>query len=245
VFVSDHDPNLKGNVAELKIAAEATRLGIPVLRPIAEHTRYDLVFEVADQFFRIQCKWASRNGDVITVRVITNRRGPNGFIRRPYTADEIDAIAAYCGDTERCYLLPMELIAGRKQILLRLAPPKNGQRACLNWATDQELSGAVAQLGRAPVWHTGGRGFESHQLHSRDERAEPVTVGAHEYRNHFGWYMERAAAGETFLITRRGKPYARLTAPQDQLEIPAEPPELEPPEPAEVVPITAASDRSG
>jgi hypothetical protein len=27
VFVSDHDPNLKGNVAELKIAAEAARLG--------------------------------------------------------------------------------------------------------------------------------------------------------------------------------------------------------------------------
>jgi prevent-host-death family protein len=72
-----------------------------------------------------------------------------------------------------------------------------------------------------------------------------VTVGAHEYRNHFGWYMERAAAGETFLITRRGKPYARLTAPQDQLEIPTEAPELEPPEPAEVVPITAASERSG
>ena len=47
----------------------------------------------------------------------------------------------------------------------------------------------------------------------------PPTVGAHEYRNRFGWYMERAAAGESFLITRRGKPYARLTPPHDQLEI--------------------------
>ena len=73
----------------------------------------------------------------------------------------------------------------------------------------------------------------------------PPTVGAHEYRNHFGWYMERAAAGESFLITRRGKPYARLSPPRDQLDIPAEDPEREQPEPAEVVPITAAGERCG
>jgi len=35
-------------------------------------------------------------------------------------------------------------------------------------------------------------------------------VGAHEFRNHFGYYMERAAAGAEILIRRRGKPYARL-----------------------------------
>jgi len=35
-------------------------------------------------------------------------------------------------------------------------------------------------------------------------------VGAHEFRNRFGLYMERAAAGTEILIRRRGKPYARL-----------------------------------
>jgi prevent-host-death family protein len=237
VFVSDHDPNLKGNVAELKIAAEAARLGIPVLRPMTEHERYDLVFEVEERFFRIQCKWASCDGDVICIRAVTNRRGPNGFIRKPYTADEIHAIAAYCAETDGYYLLPMDLMAGRTQVMLRLTPPKNGQRACLNWAAEHQLEGAVAQLGRAPAWHAGGRGFESHQLHSRDTGADPVTVGAHEYRNHFGWYMERAAAGESFLITRRGTPYARLVPPQTQLELPA-------PEPATVIPITSAKEQT-
>ena len=37
-------------------------------------------------------------------------------------------------------------------------------------------------------------------------------VGAHEFRNRFGWYMERAAAGEEILVTRRGKPKLRLSA---------------------------------
>ena len=61
-------------------------------------------------------------------------------------------------------------------------------------------------------------------------------LGAHEYRQKFGWYMERAAAGESFLITRRGKPYARLSPPHDQLDLPA-------PGPAEVVPITTIKER--
>ena len=38
----------------------------------------------------------------------------------------------------------------------------------------------------------------------------PSTVGAHEFRNRFGWYMERAAAGETFQVTRRGRPTVTL-----------------------------------
>jgi antitoxin (DNA-binding transcriptional repressor) of toxin-antitoxin stability system len=32
--------------------------------------------------------------------------------------------------------------------------------------------------------------------------------------------MERAAAGEAFMITRRGRPYARLTSPYEQLTEP-------------------------
>jgi antitoxin (DNA-binding transcriptional repressor) of toxin-antitoxin stability system len=46
-----------------------------------------------------------------------------------------------------------------------------------------------------------------------------MTVGAHELRNPFGWYAERDAAGEGFLINRRGKPYVRLTATHSQLAI--------------------------
>jgi prevent-host-death family protein len=48
-------------------------------------------------------------------------------------------------------------------------------------------------------------------------KASTAEVGAHEFRNHFGWYMERAAAGEEILVTRRGRPYARLAPPQPQL----------------------------
>ena len=38
-------------------------------------------------------------------------------------------------------------------------------------------------------------------------------VGANRFRDGFGWYMERAAAGEVFQITRHGRPFVRVMAP--------------------------------
>ena len=222
MFVSDHDPNRKGNVAELKIAAEAARLGIPVLRPMTEHERYDLVFELDGGFKRVQCKSAPRRGDVIVVKFVTNRRGPNGFIRTKYTAEEIDAVAAYCPEVDECYYLPIEMIEGMTGVHLRLAPARNGQKAFVHFAADHRL-GAVAQLARAFGWQPKGRGFESPQLHLSHHGVPPTEIGAEHYRVRLGAYMERAAAGETFLITRRGKPYARLSPPFDQLIEPSRP----------------------
>jgi prevent-host-death family protein len=218
-----HDTNHKGNVAEAAIAATAVALGIEVLRPQFEHGRYDLVFEVGSRFLRIQCKWARlvHGKSVIYVQLSGSRHTPGGYVRTTYSADEIDAVAVYCEEPDQCYLLPIDLVAGRHGLHLRLTAPRNAQRAALNWAADYRL-GAVAQLERAPGWHPGGRGFESRQLHSSSGNPRSETVGAHEFRNHFGYYMERAAAGEEILIKRRGKPHARLgppTASQPELDL--------------------------
>jgi prevent-host-death family protein len=45
-------------------------------------------------------------------------------------------------------------------------------------------------------------------------------VGAHEFRNQFGYWMERAAGGDEIVITRRGHRYVRLGAADPQLAIP-------------------------
>ncbi len=208
-------------MAEAEIVAAATQLGIPVLKPVAEHSRYDMVFEVGGRLLRVQCKWARRKGDIIEIRLVTNRRGAEGFIRTKYTADEIDAVAVYCKDTDECYLLPVELAGERAAMYLRVSPTKNGQRAALNWASDHTLAGAVAQLEVASGWQPEGRGFESDQLHSDSQAAqvEIQTVGANVFRNHFGHYMELAAAGATIDVTRRGRPYVRLTSAAEPVQL--------------------------
>jgi prevent-host-death family protein len=240
VFVSNHDPNHRGNVAEAAIAFEAARLGIPVFKPLYEHGRADLILQIRSRLLRVQCKSGPRNGDVVVVRCVTNRRGPEGYIRTKYTADEIDALAIYCPETGECYLLPAEMVAGRSGFHLRLAPPRNAQRASVHYAADYRL-GAIAQLGERL---TGSQEVVGSSPTSSTpypaEASGSHEVGAHEFRNLFGLYIQRAAAGETFLVTRRGKPYARVSPPYDQLDS-----ALGQPEPAEVVPITAAAERCG
>jgi prevent-host-death family protein len=201
------DTNRKGAIAEMKIATTAVELGVPVLRPMAEHGRYDLGFEVGDRILRVQCKWGALDEAeaVITVNLTSSWRGPHGYVRTTYSESEIDLVAVYCGVLDRCYLLPSALVADRRQILLRLAPALNGQRACINLASDYEFAGAIAQLGE----HLRGtQGVAGSSPASSTPSA--VDVGCHEFRNHFGYYLERAAAGGEIRISRRGRPYARL-----------------------------------
>ena len=211
MFVDKHNPNHKGNVAELAIAKEAADLGLSVLKPLTEHERYDLVLGIAGQLIRVQCKWANKNGEVVTVGLASSRRGPDGFIRSTYSAAEVDAIGAYCGELDCCFLLPISCVEGQWAVQLRLSPARNGQRAALHFAEKYRL-GAVAQLAERCRGTAEVRGSNplSSTIDSASEAPDEEEVGAHEFRNHFGYYMERAAAGTEILVRRRGKPYARL-----------------------------------
>jgi prevent-host-death family protein len=211
VFVIEHDSNHKGNVAELAIAKAAAMLGLSVFAPMTEHERYDLIIGIKDRLLRVQCKWARKEGDVVIANLARNRRGPNGYIRRSYSSDEIDAFGIYCGELDECFLVPIDAIAGQWSIQLRLKPPRNGQRAALHFAEKYRI-GAVAQLAercRGTAEAEGSSPSSSTTQNTSDVQASEE-VGAHKFRNHFGYYMEQAAAGAEILIRRRGKPYARL-----------------------------------
>jgi len=206
--------NRKGAIAELKIAAAAMELGVPVLRPMTEHGRYDLGFELGDRILRVQCKWGAldEQAGVIRVNLSGCRHTPNGYVRSTYSADDTDAVAVYCPDLQRCYLLPISLVAGRGGIHLRTAPPRNSQRACINLEADFRFPGAIAQLGEHLRGTQGVAG--SSPASSTPSQTE---VGSHQFRNHFGYYLERAAAGDEILIRRHGRPYARLVPVQPRL----------------------------
>jgi prevent-host-death family protein len=207
-----HDPNHKGNVAELAFAAEAARLELSVLKPLTEHEPYDLVLGIAGRLLRVQCKWATRKGNVICVRLKRSRHTPTrGYVVNTYRRDEIDAFGIYCGDLDRCYLVPIERAEGAQGIDLRLTPTKNNQRAALNWASDYELPGAVAQLAERFAGSEEARGSNPLSSTLQAEKCPPVeVVGAHEFRNHFGYYLEHAMAGGEVRVNRRGRPHVRL-----------------------------------
>jgi prevent-host-death family protein len=212
-------PNQKGGIAELKIAAAAAELGIPVLRPMVEHGRYDLAFEIGDRIHRVQCKWGALDdgGAVIKVALQTSWLTPAGYVRSPYAPREIDLVAVYCGALDRCYLLPGALACGRTGIHLRVVPPRNSQRACINLASKFEFAGAVAQLGERRHGMAEARGSSPLSSTSSSGQNRVHDVGSNLFRNHFGYYLERAAAGDEIRISRHGRPYARLVPAQATL----------------------------
>ena len=216
------DSNHKGNVAELAIATEAARLGLSVLKPLTEHERYDLALDLGARVLRVQCKWATYNGDVVHINVGRCRTSRRGYVKTTYGENEIDALAAYCEALARCYLLPVSMIAGKHAVHLRTKPAKNNQRAAINFAVDYEL-GAVAQLeerrpgraeatGSSPVSSTPKPASSTAlSFPVRDNFADlKQTVGMDEFYAKLARYVRRAESGGEVLVTRWGRPVARL-----------------------------------
>jgi PD-(D/E)XK endonuclease len=146
VFVSCQKSTIKGAIAEAAITAAAVELGFVVLRPLVEGRRYDLAIDTGPRLLRVQCKWAPRKGAVIVVHLTSCRHTPHGYVRSTYSAAEVDGIAVYCQELRRCYYLPIDRVAGRRGIHLRLAPAVNNQETAINWAAEYDF-GAIAQLG--------------------------------------------------------------------------------------------------
>jgi hypothetical protein len=128
----------KGAVAETAVAHAAARVGIGVLKPLAPE-RYDLAFDVGGRLLRVQCKWASRRGDVVTIYCYSSCRAATGLTRKTYSRNDADLIVGYCCELERCYVVSAERFDGRHQVDLRLTPTRNNQSLRINWARDYEF----------------------------------------------------------------------------------------------------------
>jgi hypothetical protein len=128
----------KGDLAELAVARDLLARGYKVAFPYGEDWDYDLIVCRGRQLERVQVKYTESKGDVVVVRCRSHSL-TNGKIRRTkrYTAHTVDWLAVYDGSTARCYYVPAsELAHGRAMLHLRLAPPKNGQRAGIRFADD-------------------------------------------------------------------------------------------------------------
>jgi len=136
----------KGAIAEAAIACAAIKLGVGVYKAVTDGDRYDLIFDIRSTLVRVQCKWAPRHGDVVLVRCYSGRRAREGLRRRSYTAAEVDAIAAYCADLDRCFFVPSQRFGGHVQLGLRLAPSRNNQHIGVNWAEEFDFDGRIGAL---------------------------------------------------------------------------------------------------
>jgi hypothetical protein len=99
----------KGDWAELRVASAIRRLDYTVLVPFTESEQYDLGVDTGDRFIRVQVKYASSDDDGrVKVSCLGTNSSKTGNNTTFYTEDQIDGIAAFCGDLGQCFWIPFD-----------------------------------------------------------------------------------------------------------------------------------------
>ena len=128
--VSSLNLKAKGDLAELKVAADLRQRGYKIAIPYGEDWDFDLIVCRDERFERVQVKYTDSDGEIILVRCCSHSL-TNGKVRatKQYTAEIIDWIAVFDATSDRCYYVPaVELGEGMSTLTLRITPAKNCQR---------------------------------------------------------------------------------------------------------------------
>lgn len=123
----------RGDIAVAAITLRLLEVGVIVLRPVTEMSRYDLVIDRGYGFERVQCKNAVfKNGAVI---FRTYSVGVGGKpIRKSYVG-QVDLFGVYCPTLKTSYLVPINDV-GTAEGRLRVVSARNRQKARVRLASD-------------------------------------------------------------------------------------------------------------
>jgi hypothetical protein len=133
------DTTGRGDITEWQVAAALLARGKKLLRPLSSATRYDLLIDHEDgSFSRVQCKTAVFRNGCLTFRLYSVS-GHNTAAKK-YDG-QVDAFGVFCPETKTAYLIPIEALAGCRNVAsLRISPARNGQRKRTRPATDFALA---------------------------------------------------------------------------------------------------------
>lgn len=126
----------KGVITEQAVTLALLKRGYVVLRPLGENSRYDLAFESAGVFYRVQCKTGRLRKGAVCFATCSVRINTRGRVTRCY--EGIDFFGVYCREEDRVYLVPVAEVGGR-QASLRVHVARNGQRKGVRRADDYEI----------------------------------------------------------------------------------------------------------
>lgn len=135
-------PDLRGKMTEGRILSELLKRGISVLVPFGYSQRYDLVIDVGNKLYRLQCKTGRiRNG---AVEFNTCSMNNVSHERRDYRG-QVDFLAVFEPTKGDVYLIAPEKV-GKLLGFLRFEFPKTGQKKLINIAKEFELDLVLEKL---------------------------------------------------------------------------------------------------
>ncbi len=118
----------KGDLSEAKALFEFQKHHIPVLIPWGDNLRYDMVIELNNSFYRVQVKTANeiKNGAVKCYARSSTNHTTNKHLQS--YVNDVDFFVFYNQNLDKIALVPIKDIGDKKNISLRIEPPKNHQK---------------------------------------------------------------------------------------------------------------------
>jgi hypothetical protein len=120
--ISKRTSKRRGELAELAFLLKAANLGFAVSKPYGDSDRYDFIVDSGTRLFRVQVKSACRLWQ--GAYFITTQRCCNG-VTIPYTAAEIDFLAAYVFPEDAWFVVPVGEFSTKTSI--RVFPRERGE----------------------------------------------------------------------------------------------------------------------
>jgi len=135
---------IRGDVNELQCILDFQKRGFYCSIPFSGSCRYDLVVDINNNLYRIQCKSSVYHQEDGTLRMSTTRQTTNTqkTTKYSYSKEEIDYF--YTSWKEYSFLIPVEEASTEKY--LRVEPPKNGIQATMSIAHDYLLDNVIESI---------------------------------------------------------------------------------------------------
>lgn len=135
---------IRGDVNELQCILDFQKRGFYCSIPFSGSCRYDLIVDINNKLYRIQCKSSVYHPEDGTLRMSTSRQTTNTkkTTRYSYSKEEIDYF--YTSWKEYSFLIPVEEASTEKY--LRVEAPKTGVQQTMSIASDYLLDNVIIAI---------------------------------------------------------------------------------------------------
>jgi hypothetical protein len=108
----------QGNIGVAMAIAYYSQKGFPVLLPLGDNCRYDLVVDIDGHFAKVQCKTSTfQEGGSYRVELRTCGGNKSGSSIKKLSSEEVDLVFVYSFDG-RCYEFPARVLSGQSRLTL-------------------------------------------------------------------------------------------------------------------------------
>ena len=135
---------IRGDINELQCILDFQKRGYYCSIPFSGSCRYDLIVDINDKLYKIQCKASSYSEDEGVLKMSATRSTTNTQRTIKYTYSENEVDYFYTSWKEYGFLIPINEVSTEKY--LRVKPPKNGIQSTMSIASDYLMDNIIQSI---------------------------------------------------------------------------------------------------